>query len=59
MKGRDITRLRTGARALAGRRSGGSGGIIVVGAGQPMTSGEKWVVTKWMRQRRFVPAGAE
>jgi prolyl 4-hydroxylase len=23
-----------------------------------VTRGEKWVVTKWMRQRRFVPAGA-
>ena len=28
-------------------------------AGRPVTKGEKWVVTKWMRQRRFVPAGAE
>jgi prolyl 4-hydroxylase len=28
-------------------------------AGRPVTRGEKWVVTKWMRQRRFVPAGAE
>jgi prolyl 4-hydroxylase len=26
-------------------------------AGAPVTQGEKWVVTKWMRQRRFVPAG--
>lgn len=25
-------------------------------AGRPVTKGEKWVVTKWMRQRRFVPA---
>ncbi len=24
-------------------------------AGQPVLRGEKWVVTKWMRQRRFVP----
>jgi prolyl 4-hydroxylase len=24
----------------------------------PVTSGEKWVVTKWMRQRRFISAGA-
>jgi prolyl 4-hydroxylase len=24
-------------------------------AGQPVGRGEKWVVTKWMRQRRFVP----
>ncbi len=24
-------------------------------AGQPVVRGEKWVVTKWMRQRRFVP----
>ncbi|QET05921.1 2-oxoglutarate-dependent dioxygenase [Cupriavidus pauculus] len=26
-------------------------------AGSQVTAGEKWVVTKWMRQRRFVPAG--
>jgi prolyl 4-hydroxylase len=26
-------------------------------ASAPVTRGEKWVVTKWMRQRRFVPAG--
>jgi prolyl 4-hydroxylase len=26
-------------------------------AGRPVERGEKWVVTKWMRQRRFVPAG--
>lgn len=26
-------------------------------ASAPVTDGEKWVVTKWMRQRRFVPAG--
>ncbi|MGO4331075.1 2OG-Fe(II) oxygenase [Cupriavidus sp. M-11] len=26
-------------------------------AGAPVQAGEKWVVTKWMRQRRFVPAG--
>ena len=25
-------------------------------ASAPVTQGEKWVVTKWMRQRRFVPA---
>ncbi|XQM38694.1 Fe2OG dioxygenase domain-containing protein [Cupriavidus sp. H19C3] len=25
-------------------------------AGAPVIAGEKWVVTKWMRQRRFVPA---
>ncbi|HVT09196.1 MAG TPA: 2OG-Fe(II) oxygenase [Polyangia bacterium] len=24
-------------------------------AGQPVRRGEKWVVTKWMRQRRFIP----
>ena len=28
-------------------------------ASAPVTQGEKWVVTKWMRQRRFVPAGAK
>ncbi|WP_420997800.1 2OG-Fe(II) oxygenase [Cupriavidus sp. 30B13] len=28
-------------------------------AGAPVQAGEKWVVTKWMRQRRFVPAGGE
>jgi prolyl 4-hydroxylase len=27
-------------------------------AGAPVTDGEKWAVTKWMRQRRFVAAGA-
>lgn len=27
--------------------------------GCPMQAGEKWVVTKWMRQRRFVPAGGK
>ncbi|WP_454724445.1 MULTISPECIES: 2OG-Fe(II) oxygenase [Cupriavidus] len=27
--------------------------------GSPVRAGEKWVVTKWMRQRRFVPAGSE
>jgi prolyl 4-hydroxylase len=26
-------------------------------ASAPVTQGEKWVVTKWMRSRRFVPAG--
>lgn len=26
-------------------------------AGAPVVSGEKWIVTKWMRQRKFVPAG--
>jgi prolyl 4-hydroxylase len=26
-------------------------------ASAPVAQGEKWVVTKWMRQRRFVPAG--
>jgi prolyl 4-hydroxylase len=26
-------------------------------AGRPVERGDKWVVTKWMRQRRFVPAG--
>ena len=25
-------------------------------AGAPVIAGEKWVMTKWMRQRRFVPA---
>jgi prolyl 4-hydroxylase len=25
-------------------------------AGNPVGRGEKWVVTKWMRQRRFIPA---
>jgi prolyl 4-hydroxylase len=25
-------------------------------AGAPVTAGEKWAVTKWMRQRRFVSA---
>jgi prolyl 4-hydroxylase len=24
--------------------------------GAPVTAGEKWAVTKWMRQRRFVSA---
>jgi prolyl 4-hydroxylase len=28
-------------------------------ASAPVTQGEKWVVTKWMRQRRFVPAGGQ
>ena len=28
-------------------------------AGAPVAQGEKWVVTKWMRARRFVSAGAE
>ena len=28
-------------------------------ASAPVTQGEKWVVTKWMRQRRFVPAGTK
>lgn len=27
-------------------------------AGAPVTEGEKWAVTKWMRERRFVPAPA-
>jgi prolyl 4-hydroxylase len=27
-------------------------------AGCPMLRGEKWVATKWMRERRFVPAAA-
>ncbi len=27
-------------------------------AGAPVTDGEKWAVTKWMRQRRFIAAGA-
>jgi prolyl 4-hydroxylase len=27
-------------------------------ASVPVTQGEKWVVTKWMRQRRFVSAGS-
>jgi len=26
-------------------------------AGAPVIQGEKWVVTKWMRARRFIPAG--
>lgn len=26
-------------------------------AGRPVARGEKWVVTKWMRDRRFVPRG--
>ncbi|HEY4183676.1 MAG TPA: 2OG-Fe(II) oxygenase [Polyangia bacterium] len=26
--------------------------------GSPVVRGEKWVVTKWMRQRRFIPAGS-
>ncbi|MFS8975084.1 2OG-Fe(II) oxygenase [Cupriavidus necator] len=28
-------------------------------AGAPVQAGEKWVVTKWMRQRRFVPAAGK
>jgi prolyl 4-hydroxylase len=27
-------------------------------AGAPVTEGEKWAVTKWMRDRRFIPASA-
>jgi prolyl 4-hydroxylase len=27
-------------------------------AGQPVLRGEKWIATKWMRQRPFMPAGA-
>ena len=27
-------------------------------AGNPVTRGEKWVLTKWMRQKRFVAAGS-
>jgi prolyl 4-hydroxylase len=27
-------------------------------ASAPVTQGDKWVVTKWMRQRRFVPVGS-
>lgn len=26
-------------------------------AGNAVRSGEKWIVTKWMRERRFVTAG--
>jgi prolyl 4-hydroxylase len=29
-----------------------------VHAGAPVKRGEKWALTKWMRQRRFVPAAA-
>ncbi len=29
---------------------------LTLHAGAPVTSGEKWAVTKWMRQRRFVAA---
>jgi prolyl 4-hydroxylase len=28
-------------------------------AGLPVVRGEKWIATKWMRQRPFVPAGVE
>ncbi len=24
-------------------------------AGAPVTEGDKWIVTKWMRERRFTP----
>jgi prolyl 4-hydroxylase len=27
-------------------------------AGAPVIEGEKWIVTKWMRARKFVPAAA-
>jgi prolyl 4-hydroxylase len=27
-------------------------------AGKPVVRGEKWVLTKWMRKRRFVPLGS-
>lgn len=27
-------------------------------AGAPIVRGEKWVLTKWMRERRFIPAGS-
>jgi prolyl 4-hydroxylase len=26
-------------------------------AGAPVLSGEKWIATKWMRNRKFVPRG--
>lgn len=32
--------------------------MLSVHAGAPVLAGEKWVATKWLRARRFVPAGA-
>lgn len=36
--------------------SGGRLDALSAHAGAPVAEGEKWAVTKWMRERRFVPA---
>jgi prolyl 4-hydroxylase len=38
--------------------SGGEVDPRTLHAGCPVLRGEKWIATKWMRQRRFVPAAA-
>ena len=41
------------AGVLPGGRSSGHTTVVPIHGGAPVTEGEKWIATKWLREREF------